>query len=213
MNKLVIIGSGGLGREVAWIVERINNANQNKTWDLLGFLDDDSTLHGTKLNDIPVLGGTDWLLKQNSNDKIYAVCAIGSAKARKSVIEKLPDINFATIIDPDVTISDRVEIGTGCIIFPGTIITIDIKIGSHCVINESCIIGHDAELKEFVTLYPRVNISGNTVIGESVEMGSGSIIIQGLQVGTGTIVGAGAVVVRNLPEHCTAVGVPAKPIK
>ena len=44
-------------------------------------------------------------------------------------------------------------------------------------------------------------------------MGTGSKIIQGLSVGMNTFVGAGAVVVRNLPPDCTAVGVPAKPIK
>lgn len=64
-----------------------------------------------------------------------------------------------------------------------------------------------------VTLYPSVNVSGNTFLEESVEMGTGSQIIQGLRIGEGTIIGAGAVVVRDLPGRCTAVGIPAKPIK
>jgi acetyltransferase-like isoleucine patch superfamily enzyme len=37
-------------------------------------------------------------------------------------------------------------------------------------------------------------------------------IIQGKTVGDHTIVGAGAVVVKNIPENCTVVGSPAKPI-
>jgi acetyltransferase-like isoleucine patch superfamily enzyme len=56
-------------------------------------------------------------------------------------------------------------------------------------------------------------VSGTTCLGECVEMGTGSQIIQGLRVGEGTIVGAGAVVIKELPRECTAVGSPAKPIK
>ena len=76
-----------------------------------------------------------------------------------------------------------------------------------------CTVGHDAVLESFVTVYPGVNISGCTVIEKGVELGTGSKIIQGKRIGTNTILGSGAVVVRDLPPGCTAVGVPAKPIK
>ena len=71
----------------------------------------------------------------------------------------------------------------------------------------------DAVLQDYVTLYPSVNISGNTNIGHAVEMGTGVQIIQGKTIGDYSIVGAGAVIVRDIPEGCTAVGCPAKPIK
>jgi acetyltransferase-like isoleucine patch superfamily enzyme len=109
--------------------------------------------------------------------------------------------------------SGRINIGEGCIICAGTILTVDFKLGNHVIVNLDCTIGHDAVLKDFVTLYPSVNISGYTVLEECVEMGTGSQIIQGLKVGDGTIVGAGSVVVKELPSECTAVGSPAKPIK
>ena len=38
MKKLIIFGAGGMGRETAWLVERINDVSP--TWDLLGFMDD-----------------------------------------------------------------------------------------------------------------------------------------------------------------------------
>ena len=38
-------------------------------------------------------------------------------------------------------------------------------------------------------------------------------IINKIKIGEGTTVGAGALVHKNLPPHCTAVGFPAKPIK
>ena len=60
---------------------------------------------------------------------------------------------------------------------------------------------------------PSVNISGEVIVGEGVYVGTGAKIINQLEIGDYTIVGAGAVVAKPLPAKCTAVGVPAKPIK
>ena len=81
------------------------------------------------------------------------------------------------------------------------------------LISNGCNIGHDAQLRDFATLYPGVRISGNVTIGKLCEMGVGSCIIQGLSVGDGSVIGAGAAVVRNIPPQVTAVGVPAKVIR
>lgn len=209
MKRLVIIGVGGFGREVAWLIERINKVKP--TWELIGFVDDNVKLHGSIINGYPVLGYCNWLKDQKED--IYAVCCIGTSKLREKIIQKLGCVKFATVIDPSVFMSDRVTLGEGCIICAGTIITVDIIIGSHVIINLDCTIGHDAVLNDFVTLYPNVNISGNSILEKCVEMGTGSLIIQGLKIGEGTIVGAGAAVVKELPSECTAVGTPARPIK
>ncbi len=73
-NHLIIIGAGGLGREVAWLVERINH--QSPTWNLLGFVDDNPNLHHTIVNGHPVLGGCETLA---AYPDAYAVCAVGAA--------------------------------------------------------------------------------------------------------------------------------------
>lgn len=212
MKDIIIIGASGFGREVAWLIERINQ--RELTWNIRGFIDDDVNLFGTTIGGYPVIGTTLDVVKYPS---AYYVCAVGASKIRKSIISKIEDIistpNYATLIDPSVIISNRVEIGEGSIICAGTIITVDIKIGKHTIVNLDCTIGHDANLKDYVTLYPSVNVSGMTDIGECVELGTGVQIIQGKKVCNETIVGAGAIVVKDLPAKCTAVGSPAKPIK
>lgn len=60
---------------------------------------------------------------------------------------------------------------------------------------------------------PTVNISGEVIVNEAVYVGTGAKIINLLEIGENTIVGAGAVVSKSLPANCTAVGIPAKPIK
>lgn len=210
MKDLYIIGAGGFGREVAWLVERINDVTP--TWNIKGFIDDNEKLHGTKEGKYIVLGGCDYLQEVES---AYAVCAVGSAKVRKIIVEKLKNssIKFATVIDPSVLISDSVEIGEGTIICAGTIITVDIKIGNHVIINLDCTLGHDDVIEDYVTIYPSVNVSGNVTIGECTELGTGMQVIQGKKIAAETVIGAGAVVVKDIEEKGTWVGSPAKKIK
>lgn len=212
MKDLIIIGSGGLGRETVWTAERINSVSHE--WNILGFFDDNIQVQGQTIDGYKVIGMTSAVEKYPD---AYYVCAVGSARIRKRIVEKIKsiaDVKFATLIDPAAVFGkDRVRIGEGCIVCANTYITLDIKIGSHVYIGANSTIGHDARIDDFVTVYPGVNVSGSTYLGSGCEMGTGSKIIQGLSVGMNTIVGAGAVVVRNLPPDCTAVGVPAKPIK
>ena len=212
MKDLIIFGASGFGREVAWLVERINKISP--TWDLLGFIDDDDSLQDTSINGYKVLGNT---ISVKEYPDAYYVCAVGSSRTREKIISNLKSVNpgimFATLIDPSVELSNLVTIGEGTIICAHTIITVNISIGDHVIINLDCTIGHDAVLNDFVTLYPSVNVSGITNIGHAVELGTGMQIIQGKCIGDYSIIGAGSVVVKDIPGKCTAVGSPAKPIK
>ncbi len=210
MKDLYIIGAGGFGREVAWIVERINSIKP--TWNLKGFIDDNETLWGSTEGEYHVFGGCEYL---SALEDVYAVCAVGSSNVRKKIIEKLKDtsVKFATLVDPSVLYSNSGKIGEGAIVCAGTIITVDVNIGDHVIVNLDCTIGHDAVIDDFVTIYPSVNVSGNVLIGECSELGTGTQIIQGKKVISNTIIGAGAIVVKDCIESGTYVGSPAKKIK
>ena len=212
MKDLIIFGASGFGREVAWAVERINKVEP--TWNLLGFMDDNESIQGNEINGYRVLGKTADVGKYPD---AYFVCAVGASRIREKIVGNMkavnPNIKFGTVIDPSVEMSDFVTVGEGTIICAHTIVTVNIEIGSHVIINLDCTIGHDAVLQDFVTLYPSVNVSGITNIGHAVELGTGMQIIQGKTVGDYSIVGAGAIVVKDIPAKCTAMGCPAKPIK
>lgn len=208
MKELIIIGASGLGREVAWIVERINAHKQ--TWNLLGFLDDNLELEEKKINGYPWLGVVD---SASDYPDAWYMCAVGSSRIRRSIINKIGDVKYATLIDPSVLLSDTVSVGEGTVIGAYSVLGVNSFIGKHVLIRVDDMIGHDAVLNDFVTIYPSVNVSGNVEIGECTEIGVGSQIIQSKKVGHDTIVGAGSVVVKDIPSECTAVGSPAKPIK
>ena len=209
MKDLYIVGAGGFGREVAWLVERINE--KEPTWNIKGFIDDDQSLLGKSEDGYSVIGDCAYLLELQK--EFWVVCAVGSAKTRKKIIEKIQNnrnIKFATLVDPSVIMSDKVLIGEGSIICAGTILTVDITIGKHVIINLDCTVGHDDIINDFVTMYPSVNVSGNVKVDQCVELGTGSQIIQGKSIASNCMVGAGAVVVTDIKESGTYVGVPAK---
>lgn len=212
MRKLYILGAGGFGREVAWLVDRINGTGP--VWDLQGFLDDDQKKHGSLEGRYPVVGGSELLT--HLCGEAWVVCAVGSAGTRKRIVERVQQCGgarFATLIDPSVLLSPSVTVGEGSVICAGTILTADITVGRHVIINLDCTVGHDARIGDYSTIYPGVHVSGCVTVGEEAELGTGSQIIQGRRIGRETVLGAGAVVVSDLPECCTAVGVPARPLK
>lgn len=211
MEKIVIVGAGGFGREVKMLIDQIN-LKEDK-YQFLGYYDD-VLLKGTLINNNKILGSVEDLL--SIDYKINVAIAIGSPNLKLQIIEKLinPNIIFPTLIHPSTIIgSDSVNIGKGCIICAGTIITCNIEIKDFVILNLMCSVGHDTIIKSYSSFMPSVNISGEVVIHEEVYVGTGAKIINQLEIGKKTIVGAGAVVSKSLPENCTAVGIPAKPIK
>lgn len=212
IKDLIIIGAGGFGREVAWLVERINRISE--TWNILGFLDDNEYILGKEINGYKVLGKVKDVEKYPQS---YYICAVGGSMIREKIIRETkavkPAIRFATLIDPGVEMSDNVSLGEGVIICTHTIITVNISIGNHVIINLDCTVGHDAIIQDYVTLYPSVNISGCVDIGKCTEIGTGTHIVQGMVIGEKSIIGAGSVVVRDIDSFVTAVGIPAKVIK
>ncbi|NEV92722.1 acetyltransferase [Psychroflexus sp. YR1-1] len=210
-GKIAIIGAGGFGREVKMLIDQINEAKPK--YDIIGFYDDDGNLPNI-INGLPYLGSIDDLTKRD--DKISIALGIGVSDVKKNIIKRLENFEFKypTLIHPNVWLGkDDVTVGKGCVICANTVITCNIKIRDFVTLNLSCTVGHDTEIKSFSSFMPSVNISGEVIIEERVYVGTGAKIINQLQIGENTIVGAGAVVAKSLPANCTAVGIPAKPIK
>lgn len=211
MKDIVIIGAGGFGREVKTIIDTLNKGH--KVYNFLGYYDD-GIEKGKIINGFPVLGALEELNSLKTN--LSVVLGIGDPIVKSKIVASLSNnlLNFPTLIHPSVLISDdEVTIGHGCVICAGTIITCNIKIGNFVTLNLMCTVGHDTTINDFSAFMPSVNISGEVLIDEKVYVGTGAKIINQLTIGKNTIVGAGAVVSRSLPENCTAVGIPAKPIK
>lgn len=211
MKDIVIIGSGGFGREVKLLIDDINR--YQKQYNLLGFYDDAFT-EGQIVNGCKVLGNLDDLKKITS--PIAIAIGIGNPEIKKKIAKEFTEshFDFPTLIHPSAIVgNDDVVIGRGSLICAGCIITCNIEIGDFVTLNLVCTVGHDTIVGKYVSVMPGVNISGEVSIEEGVYIGTGAKIINMLTIGKYSIIGAGAVVSKSIPENCTAVGIPAKPIK
>lgn len=208
MEKVYIIGASGFGREVAWLIE------ENNDYKIEGFIDDDLTIQQTLVNGYKVIGTVHSLLEVEED--INVVIAIGKSHIRSKIIEKLmshKNIHYPNIISKDVKQSKYIEYGEGNIICAGNILTTNIKIGNFNHINLNCTIGHDVVIRDYITVYPSVNISGNVEIDDYCELGTGSKIIQCKKICKDIILGAGGVVTKDIEESGTYVGSPTRKVK
>lgn len=210
MKKIAIVGAGGFGREVKMLINDINKV-ENK-YEIIGFFDDADFDH--LINGVPYLGR---LSEINKIDYPLSIAiGVGDPITKRNIIKHLDNelLDFPTLIHPSAIIGeDDVKLGKGNIICSGCILTVNINIKDFVTLNLSCTVGHDSSIESYSSFMPGVNISGEVKIEECVYVGTGAKIINSLEIGESTIVGAGAVVSKSLPANCTAVGIPAKPIK
>lgn len=212
MKDLIILGAGDFGREVTWLVERINQ--QAATWNLLGFVDDNAAKMPSVIDGYPVLGPMAYL--QTLTNEAYVVCSVGTGRVRKRIMDTVltqKNLHPATLIDPAVIVGRNVRIGEGCVVCAGTILAISSVLSDHVIINLNCTLGHDSVLESYCTVHPGSNLSGKVRVGACTDIGTGTKVIQGTTIHPNCIIGAGAVVVRDLTEPGTYVGVPAVRIK
>jgi sugar O-acyltransferase (sialic acid O-acetyltransferase NeuD family) len=209
--KIAIIGAGGFGREVKMLVDQINSVE--KQYEFIGFFDD-AFEKNSIINGYPVLGSIEDI--NYVEYELALAVAVGDPQTKRKLINKITNLKvvFPTLIHPNVFIGvDGVSIGKGCIICCSNVITVNVTIGDFVIINLMCTVGHDTFIADFSSIMPSVNISGEVIIKEGVYVGTGGKIINQLEIGENTIIGAGAVVYKSIPANCTAVGIPAKPIK
>ena len=195
MKDIVIIGAGGIGREAAWIIEEINAVNP--TWNIVGFVDDNTENWDKKLNGYRVLGGLESLNKLEVKPDV--VVAIANCGIKKSIVEKLSGkFEFATVVYPTVRVSKFVEIGQGSIIYPGVILTVNTKIGNHVIISGNCGIGHDTVIGDYSSVLWGSNFSGYDVVGEECFIGVGTKVAQGIKIDDSRRVSTGGIVTEDI---------------
>ncbi len=209
MKKLVLYGAGGFGREVAFMVERINR--EKPTYDLLGFVVGNEYYHeGEVVNGYPVVGDEQWLI--DHRDEVVCTCAVGEPKPRAAIQTRLmaQGVAFETLISPDVEVHPTVRIGAGTILCRGVRMTVNVTIGDGVLINENVGIGHDVVIEDYACLMGGCALTGHVHIGKRVFMGGKAYLVPNISAGDDAVIAAGSVVFRKVKAGTRVLGNPAR---
>ena len=189
MKGIAIIGAGGFAREVeCWAID---------------------IAPCTFYAEDEYAGGYIKPLSKFDPTKERAVIAIGDPNQRRRIAEAMPKGTiFTTLIHPSAQIldEDEVFINEGSIICANTVITSGVKLGKHTHLNLNTTIGHDCNLGDYFTTAPGVNVSGNVRAGNNVYIGTNASIRQGVDITGSVTIGMGAVVLNDITEGGTYVG-------
>jgi sugar O-acyltransferase (sialic acid O-acetyltransferase NeuD family) len=201
-NKLLIIGASGHGKVVVDIALKVNK------WKSIAFLDDDVSIK-TSFG-LEVIGKTADAFAYKEEADFFV--AIGNNATREKIQDKLIDdgLNIVSLVHPSAVIGTDVEIGIGTTVMAGVVINNSTKIGKGCIINTSSSLDHDNYIEDYVHISPGVRTAGRVSIGKDTWLGIGSVVSNNVHICSGCKVGAGAVVVKDITEPGTYVGVPVR---
>jgi len=201
-SKLLIIGASGHGKVVADIAIKMNR------WEHIAFLDDNSLLH--KSLNLDVIGKIKDISKYLSEYDFFV--AIGNNQVRENIMRKLEDMgaNIPVLIHPSAVIGEQIEVGFGTAIMAGAVINCCCNIGKGCIVNTGATLDHDNVIDNYVHISPGVNIAGTVKVGKNSWLGIGSIINNNITITSNCVIGAGAVVVNDIIEPGTYIGIPAR---
>lgn len=202
MKGLAIIGGGGFGRE-AYLHALAQITNIGATREIRFFAED-----AYATSDIHPLSSLDPCAWQT-------VIAIGDPKTRERIAELIPaGCEIGYIHHPSKQIlCGAIRTGGGEIICAGAVITDNVRLGRHVIINLNVTIGHDCTIGDFVTIAPGANISGNVTIGNRCNIGTNAAIREKVTICDDVAIGMGSVILHDITEAGTYVGVPAKRVK
>lgn len=205
---MLIIGAKGFAKEILEV------CHQNNEIENLSFYDDvNEDITGKLYEKFPILKSIEEAEDYFKNIDNRFTIGIGNPNLREKLYKKFIALGgtFCSTIAPTSIIGHYGNsIKEGCNIMQTVIITNDIIVGKGVIINQLASIGHDVVIGNFVEICPNVSISGNCIIGDKTFIGTNAVVLPKVSIGNNVIIGAGSVVTKDLPDNCTAVGIPAK---
>lgn len=209
-KPVIILGAKGIAHPAL----EIFNSNQVIVY---GLLDEDQSLYGTEINNIPVLGNPeDEGFLKLIGKKTEAFVAVDDVKYRKFLVEMLIEnrkVQPVNAIHERAYISTDAALGHGNFINANVTIGAGAKVGSHCIFHTAAIIDHMAVIGDFVQVGAGSIINSEVTIEEGAFIGSGVTVVAGVTIGKGARVGAGSVVISTVGKNETVFGNPAAKVK
>jgi sugar O-acyltransferase (sialic acid O-acetyltransferase NeuD family) len=209
MKNLIIIGAGGMGRQVSLFAKAC--AGYQKEYVIKGFLDDNPNAM-VGFEEFPTLLGSVDNYEIQPDDVFFN--SIGDVAAKRKCINKILGRGgeFITLIHPTAGISEGAKIGKGCMIAARAGVGTETEIGDFCLIQDNAIIGHDVHVGNFCRIDCNVVLIAGVKLDDGVCIHTSSVINHNVHIGENAMVGALSFVIRNVKPGTSVQGNPAKHI-
>lgn len=218
-RPLVIVGGGEHARVVA-------DAARSRTgqWRVIGYTDAAGSAAGDgEVGDGEVRDDT---LEHLGDDRRFAatlsatapgerpalVLGFGGAPAgrTRAVSAYGADATWAAVVHETAWVSPSATIGRGAVVLAGAVVNAGARIGDHAIVNSRAVVEHDVTVGLGSHIGPGAVIGGGTTVGRETVVGLGAAIRDHIAIGDRVVVGMGAVVVADVSDDTTVLGIPAR---
>lgn len=206
-EKAIIVGAGTYGQ--------VYSEYLKSDYEIIGFVDDNQSLKGQLVNGFEVLGNINWLLSYDDID-VRVFVPIGNNKIRVGLIEKIKSKGFSlpSYIHPTVNLHESVKIGKSVYILPACNFMPLSVIEDYVMISMGVNVAHHTILGKGSFYSQGNNIGASIIISDYSYFGMAATVMTGVKmVGKNTLIGAGAIIIRDVPDYAVVVGNPGKIIK
>lgn len=131
---------------------------------------------------------------------------------RKQVLEILDSNNLDVVsyIHPTAQVHKTAKIGKGAVIMNFSTVMQNVEIGNHCIIEMYCLLSHNSSLGNNCIIHSGSMIAGATKIGDNCMFNFKSSALNRLEICDNVTVGAASTITKNITQHGTYVGTPAR---
>ena len=193
-KKLVIYGASGHGKVAADIA-------RHNGYEEIVFYDDD--IQKTELGQYQVIHD----FHGYENHDLFI--AIGDNATREKIALKM-NRDLVTLIHPSAVIGEDVKIGKGVVVMAKAVINSGTVLGDGVIVNTCASIDHDNRIGSYAHVSVNAHTAGTVTIGKRSFIGMSASIINNISICDDVLVAAGALVIEDIGEAGTYIGIPAK---
>lgn len=204
--RILIVGAGGLGREV---LQWARDASPDHAQRICGFLSADAGMLAARDCGIPVVGDPASFEPLPGDGLILA---IGIPGVRRRVAESLiaRGAEFLTLIHRTAVVAQSASIGPGTVVCPYAIVSDSACVGRFGLLNYHASLAHDATAGDFAVLSPYAAIGGSASVADDVFLGLHASVGPRLTVGPRSKVSANSCALAHVPSDSLVIGVPGR---
>jgi sugar O-acyltransferase (sialic acid O-acetyltransferase NeuD family) len=204
-RKLIIIGDSAFA-EIAY-----EYFTHDSDYEVVAFAVETAYLKRDQLFGLPVVA-FETIENRYQPDEYYFFAAnvysqLNQLRTRLYQEAKSKGYSPASYISPHAFIWRNCEIGEHCFIFENNVVQPFAKVGDNVILWSGNHIGHHSVIKNHTFISSHVVVSGFVDVGESCFIGVNSTMANNIRIGDKCLIGAGALVLADVGDNQTVVGV------